>query len=39
MPGQDNMGNDLLMGRMDLTPALDAHVRHFSTYPHALFSS
>jgi hypothetical protein len=29
MPGQDNMGNDLLMGRLDLTPVLDAHVRHF----------
>ncbi len=27
--GQDNMGNDLLMGRLDLTPVLDAHVRHF----------
>jgi hypothetical protein len=29
MVGQDNMGNDLLMGRLDLTPVLDAHVRHF----------
>jgi serum/glucocorticoid-regulated kinase 2 len=29
MPGQDNMGNDLLIGRLDLTPVLDAHVRHF----------
>jgi hypothetical protein len=27
--GQDNMGNDLLMGRLDLTPVLDAHVGHF----------
>jgi hypothetical protein len=26
MPGQDNMGNDLLIGRLDLTPVLDAHV-------------
>lgn len=25
--GQDDMGNDLLMARVDLTPALDAHVR------------
>ena len=24
--GQDNMGNDLLMGRVDLTPMLDGHV-------------
>jgi hypothetical protein len=29
MVGQDNMGNDLLMGRLDLTPVLDAHVCHF----------
>jgi hypothetical protein len=29
MAGQDNMGNDLLMGRLDLTPVLDAHVCHF----------
>jgi hypothetical protein len=29
MVGQDNMGNDLLMGRLDLTPGLDAHVCHF----------
>ena len=29
--GQDNMGNDLLMGRLDLTPVLDAHVSHFLT--------
>lgn len=28
MVGQDNMGNDLLMGRLDLTPVLDAHVCH-----------
>jgi len=28
MPGQDNMGNDLLVGRLDLTPILDAHVGH-----------
>jgi hypothetical protein len=27
--GQDNMGNDLLMGRLDLTPVLDAHVCSF----------
>ena len=26
------MGNDLLMGRLDLTPILDAHVRRLSTY-------
>ena len=26
---QDDMGNDLLMGRVDLTPMLDGHVRHF----------
>jgi hypothetical protein len=26
MPGQDNMGNDLLIGRLELTPVLDAHV-------------
>lgn len=25
------MGNDLLMGRLDLTPVLDAHVCHFLT--------
>lgn len=24
--GQDDMGNDLLMGRVDLTPMLDGHV-------------
>jgi hypothetical protein len=24
--GQDNMGNDLLMGHLDLTPVLDDHV-------------
>lgn len=29
LPGQDNMGNDLLMGRLDLTPVLDAHVCRF----------
>jgi len=29
MVGQDNMGNDLLMGRLDLTPVLDAHVCRF----------
>ena len=28
--GQDDMGNDLLMGRVDLTPVLDGHVRYFS---------
>jgi hypothetical protein len=27
--GQDNMGNDLLMGRSGLTPVLDAHVCPF----------
>jgi hypothetical protein len=27
--GQDNMGNDLLIGRLDLTPVLDAHVCRF----------
>lgn len=31
--GQDDMGNDLLMGRVDLTPVLDGHVRHFSLDP------
>lgn len=39
LPGQDNMGNDLLMGRLDLTPVLDAHVRCPSTYLHEPFSS
>lgn len=29
LPGQDNMGNDLLIGRLDLTPVLDAHVCDF----------
>ena len=29
MPGQDNMGNDLLIGRLDLIPVLDAHVCPF----------
>lgn len=33
--GQDDMGNDLLMARVDLTPALDAHVRLCVTF--ALF--
>ena len=27
---QDDMGNDLLMGRVDLTPMLDGHVSHFT---------
>lgn len=27
MQGQDDMGNDLLIGRVDLTPTLDGHVR------------
>jgi hypothetical protein len=37
MPGQDNMGNDLLMGRLDLIPVLDAHVRpFFLLYPREL---
>jgi hypothetical protein len=26
--GQDDMGNDLLMARVDLTPVLEGHVRH-----------
>lgn len=25
--GQDDMGNDILMARVDLTPQLDGHVR------------
>lgn len=27
--GQDDMGNDLLMARVDLTPMLDTHVRFY----------
>lgn len=31
--GQDDMGNDLLMGRVDLTPVLDGHVCSFPSMP------
>lgn len=29
MQGPDDMGNDLLLGRVDLTPVLDGHVRYY----------
>jgi hypothetical protein len=31
------MGNDLLMGRVDLTPMLDGHVSHFTHIFIAIF--
>jgi len=30
--GQDDMGNDLLMARVDLTPMLDDHVSLSNSY-------
>ena len=27
VPGADDMGNDILIARVDLTPVLDGHVR------------